>query len=143
MCCTTNSIARLPAPHSLTHRACTHSSTEITVSSFSLCTFGQRTLFMRCLHDAQPKGHEPRCHTASAQPANKHCSGWDHTRGQKQSPDLWRSKLKLYLLSYTSFCGRAQVPKGCFLKNTTEITKQNRFIPVQESGPYTFVVNKL
>lgn len=84
-----------------------------------------------------------QCHTASAQPVNKHCSGWDHTRGQKQSPDLWRSKLKLYLLSYTSFCGRVEVPKGCYLQSITEIMKQNRFIPVEESGPYTFAVNKL
>lgn len=143
MCYTTNSIARLPAPHSLTHRACTHSSTEISVSSSSLCTFGQGTLFMRCLHGAQPKGRVPQCHSASAQPVNKHCSGWDHTRGQKLSPDLWRSRLKLYLLSYTSFSGRAKVPEGGFLQSSTERTKQNRFIPVQESGPYTFVVNKL
>lgn len=148
MCYTTNSTARLPAPHKVWLTKLAHTAAQRSLQvRFASAHLGRGPYSWDAYSMPSRRGHEPWCHSASAKPVNKHCSGWDHTRGQcstqKQSPDLRRSKLKFYLLSYTSFCCRAEVPKGCFLQSTTEIMKQDRFIPVQESGPYTFIVNKL
>lgn len=114
---------------------------------FPLYTFGQGNCFIRCLYGAQPNGLGVSVCTVSAQIINKNCPGWDHTRGwcqiQEQTPELWRSQLQFYLLSNTSFCGRAKISEGCLLQSTAEVIKPDRFIPIEESGSYSFVINKL
>lgn len=115
MCYTTNSTARLPASHEVWLTQLAHTAAQRSLQvHFPSAHLGRGPFSWDADMVPSQRGCELQYHSSSAQPVNQHCSGWDHAGGQKQSPDLWRSKFKLYLLSYTSFCGRAEVPRGCF-----------------------------